>query len=147
MKASCGNLKIPGDDLSPWRVMALVAQPKQVAFSKFSRTAQKLIQSMKKWDILRVYKASAPINWTFEIYFKTLLYTLLVEKILSNIQTVNDSMNFWIAYLFLKQNQAILHWENINNQWPSNYASPLPGPVKSKLDKDGLRNIKIVPIA
>ena len=25
-------------------------------------------------------------------------------------------------------------------------ASPLPGPVKSKLDKDGLRNIKIVPI-
>ena len=43
MKVIYGNLKIPGDDLSPWRVMALVAQPKQVVLSNSSRTAQKLI--------------------------------------------------------------------------------------------------------
>ena len=73
MKAGCGNLKIPGDDLSPWRVMALVAQPKQVALSNSSRTIQKFIQSVKKWDILRVNKASAPKNLTFEICFKTLI--------------------------------------------------------------------------
>ena len=59
MKAGCGNLKILGDYLSPWRVMALIAQLKQVVLSNSSRTAQKFIQSVKKWDILRVYKASA----------------------------------------------------------------------------------------
>ena len=43
MKAGCGNLKIPGDYFSHWRVMALVAQPKQVVLSNSSKTAQKII--------------------------------------------------------------------------------------------------------
>ena len=48
MRVRYGNLKIPGDDLSPWRVMALVAQPKQVALFNSSRTNSKVYSDSEK---------------------------------------------------------------------------------------------------
>ena len=72
MRVRYGNLKIPGDDLSPWRVMALVAQPKQVGLLNSSRTNPKVysdhekmrctqskkgfsLQKLNVWDVLKIY--------------------------------------------------------------------------------------------
>ena len=132
MKASCGNLKIPGDDLSSWTVMALVAQPKQVVLSNFSRTAQKFIQSVKKWDILRVYKASAPINWMFEICSKTLLYTLLVEQCFIHHPDNEQFNEFWICAHFLKAKPGHPPSREYKQSMAKHEASSLPGPVKRK---------------
>ena len=48
MRVRYGNLKIPGDDLSPWRVMALLAQPKQVAHLISGRTKSKVYSDSEK---------------------------------------------------------------------------------------------------
>ena len=119
MRVICGNLKIPDDDLSPWRMMALVAPPKQVVPSKNSKIAQKLIQSMKKWDILRVKKGFCLHKSKIWDIFQDLIVQIASRK--NSIQYPDSERfnEFWIAYFSLKQNQAVLHWENINNQWPS----------------------------
>ena len=75
MKAGCGNLKIPGDDLSPWRVMALVAQLKQVVLSNSSRTAQKLIlvnEQMRYTQSLQGF--CPPISNVWDMFQKLIVH-------------------------------------------------------------------------
>ena len=67
MRVRYGNLKIPGDDLSPWRVMALVAQPKQVALLISFRTNPKVYSDSEKMRYTQSKEGFCPQNLTFEI--------------------------------------------------------------------------------
>ena len=60
MRVRYGNLKIPGDYLSPWRVMALVAQPKQVAYLISSRTKSKVYSDSEKMRCTQSKKGFCP---------------------------------------------------------------------------------------
>ena len=70
MRVRYGNLKIPGDDLSPWRVMALVAQPKQVALSNSSRTNSKVYPDSDKMRYTQSKEDICTQNSMSEIYLE-----------------------------------------------------------------------------
>ena len=72
MRVRFGNLKIPGDYLSPWRVMALLAQPKQVAHLISSRTKSKVYSDSEKMRCTQSKKDFCPHKLNVWDVLKTL---------------------------------------------------------------------------